>query len=359
MCLLLCLLFIGFLHIPKKSYVCLVSLDVQTIYLLLRTSLSPFCPMLETLFLFPVIASHLVSEVTLRAGIHLVFSKVCKHDKISWKQALKVWESLAEAGQGGLDRRCSVKQVGSVFILKWSAFCFFLVLSWRWLERNWEQLPGCFPCLLPLYQLIILTPLHSRVNTKEGEEVSGTCSEITGERATPVWRVGKNRIQIYPFCSYYFIVGCWSGTVPKESEVVEVTICCRKKGNCGKNTVVKNEVCISYAPTDLEMLPSGVMRREFCGLSLIHASPPGYIVLEMMYQKAGQHDLGWLKGCYLKVIITISIEPKFHYFVFLIQNLGFVIWKETQEVGYGDPAKIQNPFIYVPEFFLLDVFVCT
>ena len=141
----------------------------------------------------------------------------------------------------------------------------------------------CFPCLLPLYQLIILSPSHSRVNTKEGEELSGTCSEITGERATPVWRVGKNRIQIYPFCSYYFIVGCWSGTVPKESEVVEVTIFCRKKGNCGKNTVVKNEVCISYAPTDLEMLPSGVMRSEFCGLSLIHASPPGYILLEMMY----------------------------------------------------------------------------
>ena len=33
--------------------------------------------------LFQVIASQLVSEVTLRAGIHVVFSKVCKHDKIS------------------------------------------------------------------------------------------------------------------------------------------------------------------------------------------------------------------------------------------------------------------------------------
>ena len=102
------------------------------------------------------------------------------------------------------------------------------------------------------------------------------------------------------------------------------------------------------------------MQSEFFGLSLIHASPPGYILLEMMYQKAGQRDLGWLKGCYLKAVITISIEPKFHpSFVFLIKNLGLVIWKETQEVADGDPVKMQNTFIYVPEFFILDVFTCT
>lgn len=60
----------------------------------------------------------------------------------------------------------------------------------------------------------------------------------------------------------------------KESKVVEVMVCCRKSRNDSKNIVVKNEVCISYALTDLEIFMSRVTQSKFCGLSPIHANLP-------------------------------------------------------------------------------------
>lgn len=60
----------------------------------------------------------------------------------------------------------------------------------------------------------------------------------------------------------------------KESKVVEGMVCCRKDKNDSKNIVVKNEVCISYALTDLEILNSGIMQSKFYGLSLVHANLP-------------------------------------------------------------------------------------
>ena len=143
-------------------------------------------------------------------------------------------ESLAGSGRGGLARKCSVEQVGCThlevkhFLLLFNAGLFNAASEGGW-QRNWEQLPGSFPCPLPLPTHHTHPITHSRVNTKEEEELSRVCSEITAEREAPVWRVGENRMQIHPFWSSCFIMGCPLGTVTKEKEVVEVTICCREK----------------------------------------------------------------------------------------------------------------------------------
>lgn len=73
------------------------------------------------------------------------------------------------------------------------------------------------------------------------------------------------------------------------------------------------------------MLTSGVMQSEFCGLSLIHANPPAHLLLEMVYQKRGDRDIRWLKDYYLKVIVTIAVEPSFTpSFLMAIQNSGSI-----------------------------------
>lgn len=102
----------------------------------------------------------------------------------------------------------------------------------------------------------------------------------------------RNRLRIHPFCSYCFIVECWLETVTKRARLGKSWFAIEKGRNSRKNTVVKNEVCISCAIRDLERLMSGVMQSEFCGLSLIHANPPSNLLLEMMCLKEGQHDIG-------------------------------------------------------------------
>ena len=94
------------------------------------------------------------------------------------------------------------------------------------------------------------------------------------------------------FCSYCFIMECQLETVTKRAKSGKLWFAVEMARNSSKNTVVKNEVRISYVLTDLETLTRGVMQNKFCGLSLIHANPPANSLLKMMYRKEGQHDMG-------------------------------------------------------------------
>lgn len=81
-------------------------------------------------------------------------------------------------------------------------------------------------------------------------------------------------------------------TVTKTARLWKLWFAVEMGQNDSKNTVVKNEVCISCVLTDLEMLTNGVMQNKFCGLSLIHANPSANLLLNMLYQKGGQQDIG-------------------------------------------------------------------
>lgn len=81
-------------------------------------------------------------------------------------------------------------------------------------------------------------------------------------------------------------------TVTKTARLWKLWFAIEMGQNDSKNTVVKNEVCISCVLTDLEMLTNGVMKNKFCGLSLIHANPSANLFLNILYQKGGQQDIG-------------------------------------------------------------------
>lgn len=85
---------------------------------------------------------------------------------------------------------------------------------------------------------------------------------------------------------------CWLETVTKTAKSGKLRFAVEMARHSSKNTVVKNEVCISDVLTDLETLTRGAMQNKFCGLSLIHADPPANSLLKMMYRKDGQHVMG-------------------------------------------------------------------